>query len=100
MVWTQMHEGGAFTPVDPARIMPADLTGWHEQPPAGFVALDPELGRIAFPRRAPPRRVRVSYNYALPAAIGGGDYPRPAAAERFDQTYVVGAAQEEGHNSL
>ena len=100
MVWAQMREGGAFTPVDPATIMPADLARWREQPQAGFVALDPELGRIAFPRRAAPHRVRVSYAYAMPAAIGGGDYPRPVVPETFDAVYVVSASQEEGHDSL
>jgi hypothetical protein len=100
MIWVQMREGGPFSPVEPATIMPADLTGWREQPPAGFVALDPERGRIAFPRRAAPRRVRVTYDYAIPAAIGGGDYPRPASPKAVDPVYVVTASQEEGHNSL
>jgi hypothetical protein len=100
MIWAQMCEGGAFTPVDPATIMPADLARWRDQPPVGFVALDPELGRIAFPRRAAPHRVRVTYAYAVPAAIGGGDYVRPVSQEEFDAVYVVTASREEGHDSL
>jgi hypothetical protein len=100
MIWAQMGEGDAFTPVDPATIMPADLAHWRDQPPAGFVALDPELGRIAFPRRAAPRRVRVTYAYAAPAAIGGGDYPRPVSQEEFDAVYVVAASRENSHDSL
>ena len=100
MISVQMREGGPFTPVDPATIMPADLTRWREQPPASFVALDPERGRIGFPRRAVPRRVRVTYAYAMPAAIGGGDYARPFSQEVFDVVYVVTASAEEGHDSL
>ncbi len=31
------------------RVVPADLTGWVYRPPRGKVAVDPQLGRIAFP---------------------------------------------------
>jgi hypothetical protein len=100
MIWTQTAEGDAYAPVDPATIMPADLEHWREHPPAGFIALDPELGRIAFPRGAAPRRVRVAYAYATPAAIGGGDYSRPVSQETFDVVYTVAASQGDGYDSL
>ncbi|MFO1339069.1 MAG: hypothetical protein U1F53_12740 [Burkholderiaceae bacterium] len=66
------------TPVPLAQIVPADLSGWTYEPPPNQVAVDPVLGRIAFPPGQLPRKgVRVSYRYGLPARIGGGEYERP-----------------------
>src|SRR5438132_342488 len=36
-------------PIPRERVIPADLSEWKYRPKAGHVALDPELGRIAFP---------------------------------------------------
>ena len=70
-------------PVPPDRIVVADLTGWGYQPRRGTVAVDPELGRLAFPPRgAPDTGVSVSYRYAFPADIGGGEYPRQPSTGR------------------
>lgn len=47
--------------------------------PVGKVAIDPLLGRIAFPIVSPPAAepvVRVSYHYGFSAAMGGGEYDR------------------------
>ena len=47
--------------------------------PAGKVAIDPVLGRIAFPIESPPAAepvVRVSYHYGFSAPMGGGEYDR------------------------
>lgn len=64
--------------IPPERIIPADLDGWRYQPPRGYVAVDPELGRIAFsPRQIPRRQVMVSYHHGFSATIGGGEYTRP-----------------------
>lgn len=69
---------GADGAIPPERIIPADLADWRYVPPRGHVAVDPELGRIAFPPRQLPRRqVIVSYHQAFSAAIGGGEYFRP-----------------------
>jgi hypothetical protein len=65
--------------VRPEQIVAADLGDWSNTPPPapGKVAVDPELGRIVFrPDEAPSGRVRVSYHYGFPAAIGGGEYRR------------------------
>lgn len=60
------------------RIIPADLTNWTYVPPKGRIAVDPVLGRIAFPvRQLPKRGVSVSYYYGFSADIGGGEYDRP-----------------------
>lgn len=55
---------------------------WAHQP-AGKIAIDPVLGRIAFPLVSPPEpapAVRVSYHYGFSAPMGGGEYDR---AESF-----------------
>ena len=60
------------------RIIPADLSDWSYVPPRDHIAVDPALGRIAFPGRQLPRGgVWVSYHYAFSADMGGGEYPRP-----------------------
>lgn len=52
------------------------VTGWAHKP-FGRIAIDPELGRIAFPEDQPaPSDVRVTWNYGFPADIAGGDYGR------------------------
>ncbi|OUL98509.1 hypothetical protein [Variovorax sp. JS1663] len=74
--WSDQGHGDA--PIPAARIIPADLEGWVYQPPRDHVAVDPVLGRIAFPpRQAPKRAVTVSYHYGFAADIGGGEYTRP-----------------------
>lgn len=46
--------------------------------PTKVVAVDPELGRIAFLDRVLPERVEVSYSYGLSDDLGGGPYSRGA----------------------
>lgn len=83
--WGDIKSGDGLIPA--GRIIPANLEGWRYQPPRGHVAVDPELGRIAFPPRQIPRRpVTVTWHTGFSAAIGGGEYVRPlsgiAGAER------------------
>ncbi|MEM6353838.1 MAG: hypothetical protein AAF766_24085 [Cyanobacteria bacterium P01_D01_bin.14] len=64
-------------PIPASRILPADLSDWQYRPRPGFVAVDPELGRIAFPpSQLPQRGVVVNYHYGLSAGVGGGEYDR------------------------
>lgn len=78
-----------FELVKPKALVVADLTDWQYRPKKGYVAVDPELGRIAYPARNLPREgLRVVYHYAFSADIGGGEYQRPIsqaadAAEPF-----------------
>lgn len=58
------------------RLVAADLTDWQYRPRRDTVAVDPELGRIAFPPGQPPQGLWVSYRYGASADIGGGTYPR------------------------
>jgi hypothetical protein len=46
--------------------------------PTKVVAVDPELGRIAFLDRTLPERVEVSYLYGFSDDLGGGPYSRGA----------------------
>ena len=76
-------------PVLPGEIIACDLRdvtdvggnviGWaHTPPPAGKIAVDPTLGRLAFPAD-PDKIVLVSYHYGFSADMGGGEYERAAA---------------------
>jgi hypothetical protein len=60
-----------------------NVIGWAHTP-ADTIAIDPELGRIAFPATVSPGDVFVNYTYAFSAEIGGGQYSRP-----FDDTADV-----------
>lgn len=89
-IWT----GPSRTIVDPATIVVADLTDWTYRPTAGQVAIDPELGRIAFPPTQARRQgVWVSYNYAFSADIGGGEYDRPLSQPANYSLYLVGPGE-------
>jgi hypothetical protein len=58
-----------------------NVIGWAHNP-AGKVAIDPQLGRIAFPIESPPnppQSVRVTYHYGFSAPMGGGEYDREAS---------------------
>jgi hypothetical protein len=63
------------------RVIVCDLTartgGDWPPPPPGAVAIDPVLGRIAFPAdQPPPANVRVTFHYGCGADLGGGEYER------------------------
>jgi hypothetical protein len=79
------------TAVPLAQIVAADLSGWRYVPQRGQVAVDPVLGRFAFPIRDAPDAVWVSYHYGFSDDLGGGEYHRPLAGGKAD--YVVGAGR-------
>lgn len=56
-----------------------DGADWAHQP-ANRIAIDPVLGRIAFPENQPPPppEVFVSFHYGFSADMGGGEYERGA----------------------
>jgi hypothetical protein len=91
-IWTGVKRGKTVSlePVPPERIVAADLTGWTYLPRRGTVAVDPVLGRIAFPPQQPPKSgVWVSYHYGFSADMGGGEYDRPLAQPAGSVTYAV-----------
>jgi hypothetical protein len=86
-IWT----GSPRTLVDPSSIVVADLTDWTYRPLPGQVAIDPMLGRIAFPPTQTRRQgVWVTYNYAFSADMGGGEYERTLSQPSVYNLYLVG----------
>jgi hypothetical protein len=78
-IWADGWAGfGPDQPVPVQNIVPADLTDWQYVPPHDHIAVDPVLGRLAFPPGQLPRKgVRVTYHYGFSADMGGGEYDRP-----------------------
>jgi hypothetical protein len=89
-IWT----GSPRQLVPTEQIVPADLTDWTYRPLPGQVAVDPQLGRIAFPHTQARRQaVWVTYRYGFSADIGGGEYDRPLAQPSNYTLYLVGQNQ-------
>ncbi|WP_086564677.1 hypothetical protein [Streptomyces africanus] len=85
---------GEDNPVPPSDIVVADLSDWRYRPRRGQVAVDPELGRIAFGSRSAPRQgVWVDYHYAFAADTGGGEYERDREPRPDAEFYRVGPGQ-------
>jgi len=88
-IWRD-QPGGAPVAVPVTDIVPADLTGWTYRARPGQVAVDPVLGRIAFPPgQAPTEGVSVSYHYGFSADMGGGEYQRARPAIGGRRVYRV-----------
>jgi len=74
----QIWVGSLESPISAHDIDVANLADWHYRPASGRLAVDPVLGRIAFPHGHSPRKhVWVSYQYGFSTDIGGGEYDRP-----------------------
>ncbi|WP_158891561.1 hypothetical protein [Amycolatopsis anabasis] len=90
-----IYRDGDAEPVPLRDIVVADLSRWAYRPRRGQVLVDPVLGRIAFSSRgAPQRGVWVSYHYAFPDDLGGGEYPRTRATSPAVAVYRVGPGEE------
>ncbi|SHJ55654.1 hypothetical protein SAMN05444159_0910 [Bradyrhizobium lablabi] len=89
-------DGGEGRTLIPANeIIPADLSEWRYRPPHGHVAVDPELGRIAFPpSELPENDILVSYHYAFGMDIGGGEYQRSHVVNAAISTYRVNGSTD------
>jgi hypothetical protein len=61
-------------------IVVCDLSGWVHTPPAGKVAIDPVLGRIAF-ADIQPKPPLVTFHYGFSDEMGGGEYDRLATLD-------------------
>jgi hypothetical protein len=74
-----IRRDGLVVPV--ADVVACDLSdagggAWAHQP-QDKVAVDPVLGRIAFPQNEPPpNQVRVTFHYGFSTEMGGGEYER------------------------
>ena len=104
--------GDAFAAIPPEQVVVADLSepdpprpeGWL-RPPATLrylrerdgaqvdapvaVAVDPVLGRIAFPAGEVPVAVRVSAARGVPGDVGGGAYDRRESVARFERATTL-----------
>jgi hypothetical protein len=85
---------------DRSTIVVCDLSdeggGWAHEAPPGKVAVDPELGRVAF-ADAPAGEVTASYAYGLGGDLGGGPYDKREALAPFlagGITWQVGVMAE------
>ena len=76
--------------ITPDRIIPCDLSEWKHMPPNGMVAVDPVLGRIAFPKDDTPSDVQVYYYYGFSSEVGGGFYDRDAVNVQGAGQYEIG----------
>lgn len=89
--------GGAVQPASAVSV--CDLSdvagGWAHEPPPGRIALDPQLGRIAF-GTFPAGEVSVSYASGFPGDLGGGPYDKRAAlaAHLGEVDWQVGVMRE------
>jgi hypothetical protein len=87
----QIWVGASQQPVLADQIVAADLTDWTYRPLPNTVAVDPRLGRIAFPPgHSRKQNVVVSYCYGFSADIGGGEYDRPLSEPPGSTIYLVG----------
>jgi hypothetical protein len=88
------------SPVGANDIIVCNLQDWKHRPPTGKIALDPILGRIAFPVGNNPANVHVNYYYGFSADIGGGFFDR----EEPDESSAIGgghgAANLAGANAM
>ncbi len=82
-VWTRTIASDPFAPILPEEMQICNLDGTN-QPSASFkVAVDPALGRLAFPAGATPDAVQVSYAYGFSGDLGGGPYNRRASVAQW-----------------
>lgn len=78
-----------------SQIVPADLSDWRYLPRRGTIAVDPVLGRIAFPTRQLPKNgVWVSYHYGFSTDLGGGEYERKISQPTGYTLYRVGRDEQ------
>jgi hypothetical protein len=87
-IWRDKPSGA---PIPVTDVIPADLSDWTYRPPPGQVAVDPVLGRIAFPPGSTVSGgVWVAYHYGFSADMGGGEYLRPRRPIGGRRVYTVG----------
>jgi hypothetical protein len=87
----QIFLGPSRQPVLADQIVAADLTDWTYRPLPNTIAVDPQLGRIAFPpSQSRKQGVWVSYYYGFSADRGGGEYDRPQSEPAGATIYLVG----------
>ena len=114
-IFVQSAPGGPFQELRPEEVVICHLGEWRRPVSQTFtkpdgatfttrVAVDPVLGRIAFPTGTAPHQVEVNYRYGLPGDLGGGPYDRRQGLEELLQgvTWQMGVTREAppGHPQL
>lgn len=95
-IWRSARSpGGELEEVPLEDIQPASLRKWLYKPDKGKVAVDPEIGRIAFPLVDLPSQVNVSYYYGFSDDMGGGEYERRLSQPPDSKIYRVGRGAKE-----
>lgn len=95
-IWLGTKKGKNIEPkpVPIEQVVVADLSDWAYLPHKGTVAVDPVLGRIAFPSRQLPKNgVWVSYHYGFSTELGGGEYARSTSQPTQFTLYQVGEGE-------
>jgi hypothetical protein len=96
-IWQGVKREGRIIqePVPESQIVPANLSDWQYLPRQGTVAVDPVLGRIAFPTRQLPKNgVWVRYHYGFSTDLGGGEYERTLSQPTGYTLYRVGENEQ------
>ena len=78
-----LHVDGLEVPasdVEACNLADAGGGNWAHEPQAR-IAIDPELGRIAFRAGQEPETVAVTFRYGFSADMGGGEYERGTTIE-------------------
>ena len=94
-----IRAAGAVQPINKIAVCNlSDGTGgkWAHNAPPGKIAIDPQLGRIAFDS-APGGEVEVSFAYGFGGDLGGGPYDRRASftgALEGGVTWQMGVTQD------
>ena len=102
-IWTGVKKDDVVIrkPVPADQIVPADLSDWHYAPRSNTVAVDPVLGRIAFPKRQwPDDGVWVRYHYGFSMDLGGGEYERTLSQPDGSRIYRVRKKGHEAFNTI
>jgi hypothetical protein len=73
-------------PIPSNQIVVCDLTDWKNLPTTK-VAIDPVLGRIAFPQDQ-SKTILASFHYGFSDNMGGGEYTRLRSADTAGRTIV------------
>ncbi|PXF58252.1 MAG: hypothetical protein C4B58_07390 [Deltaproteobacteria bacterium] len=96
-IWKGVKREGRIVreAIPESRIVPADLSDWQYLPRRGTIAVDPVLGRIAFPTRQLPKNgVWVNYHYGFSTDLGGGEYERTISQPTGYTLYLVGGDEQ------
>ena len=91
-IWVDGWAGHTLqAPLPAEALIVADLSDWQYRPARGRVAMDPLLGRLAFPpRQRPEKGVWVRYRYGFSDDLGGGEYGRTLTQPAGAVLYRVG----------